>query len=104
MDKPAFFAAVAEILEADPAGLTGDEKISDVGNWDSLSVISFIAMVDSDLGKVVDGRDQELVMLETAAFDPLWTEFGGAREGRCAVPCFRRSAKPTRRLGVIRRH
>jgi hypothetical protein len=36
-----------------------------------------------------DGRDQELVMLETAAFDPLWTEFGGAREGRCAVPCLR---------------
>jgi hypothetical protein len=36
-----------------------------------------------------DGRDAELVMLETAAFDPLWTEFGGAREGRCAVPCLR---------------
>ena len=56
MDKPAFFAAVAEILEADPARLTGDEKISDVGNWDSLSVISFIAMVDSDLGQIVDGE------------------------------------------------
>ena len=56
MDKPAFFAAVAEILEADPAGLTGDEAISDVGNWDSLSVISFIAMVDSDLGQIVDGE------------------------------------------------
>ncbi len=56
MDKPAFFAAVAEILEADPAGLTGDEAIASVGNWDSLSVISFIAMVDSDLGQIVDGE------------------------------------------------
>ena len=56
MDKPAFFAAVAEILEADPTGLTGDEPINDVGNWDSLSVISFVAMVDSDLGKSVDGE------------------------------------------------
>lgn len=56
MDKPAFFAAVAEILEADPAGLTGEEQISDVGNWDSLSVITFIAMVDSDLGQIVDGE------------------------------------------------
>lgn len=56
MDKPAFFAAVAEILEADPAGLTGDELISDVGNWDSLSVISFVAMVDSDLDQIVDGE------------------------------------------------
>ncbi|MGN6208079.1 phosphopantetheine-binding protein [Asticcacaulis sp.] len=56
MDKPAFFAAVAEILEADPAGLTGDELISDVGNWDSLSVISFVAMVDSDMDQIVDGE------------------------------------------------
>ena len=36
MDKPAFFNAVAEILEADPSGLTGAERIEDVGNWDSL--------------------------------------------------------------------
>lgn len=56
MDKPAFFAAVAEILEADPAGLTGAETIDSVGNWDSLSVISFVAMVDSDLGQIVDGE------------------------------------------------
>ena len=56
MDKPAFFAAVAEILEADPAGLTGEEKISEVGNWDSLSVITFVAMVDSDMDQIVDGE------------------------------------------------
>lgn len=56
MDKSVFFAAVAEILEADPTGLTGEEKISDVGNWDSLSVISFVAMVDSDLDQIVDGE------------------------------------------------
>ena len=55
MDRPAFFAAVAEILEADPAGLTGSEALDAVGNWDSLSVISFVAMVDSDLGQIVDG-------------------------------------------------
>ena len=56
MDKSAFFVAVAEILEADPTGLTGEEKISDVGNWDSLSVISFVAMVDSDMDQIVDGE------------------------------------------------
>ncbi len=56
MDKSAFFAAVAEILEANPAGLTGDEQINDVGNWDSLSVISFVAMVDSDMDQIVDGE------------------------------------------------
>jgi hypothetical protein len=36
-----------------------------------------------------DGRDQELLMLETAAFDPIWTEFNWDREGRCTIPCFR---------------
>ncbi|MFT3997458.1 MAG: acyl carrier protein [Asticcacaulis sp.] len=56
MDKPAFFAAVAEILEIDAAGLTGEENVRDIGNWDSLSVISFVAMVDSDLGRIVDGE------------------------------------------------
>ncbi|ESQ81161.1 phosphopantetheine-binding protein [Asticcacaulis sp. YBE204] len=56
MDKPAFFAAVAEILEIDPTGLTGEEKVREIGNWDSLSVISFVAMVDSDLGHIVDGE------------------------------------------------
>lgn len=56
MDKKAFITAVADILEADPAPLTGTEAISDVGNWDSLSVITFVAMVDSDMGQVVDGE------------------------------------------------
>nr|POE64913.1 hypothetical protein CFP56_65871 [Quercus suber] len=36
-----------------------------------------------------DGRDQELLMLETAAFDPIWTEFNRDREGRCTVPCIK---------------
>ena len=36
-----------------------------------------------------DKRNQELLMLETAAFDPIWTEFNWNREGRCTVPCFR---------------
>jgi hypothetical protein len=36
-----------------------------------------------------DGRDKELLMLETAAFDPIWTEFNWDREGRCTVPCIK---------------
>lgn len=56
MDKKAFIAAVAEILEIDPTPLTGSETIADIGNWDSLSVISFVAMVDSDLNQIVDGE------------------------------------------------
>ncbi len=36
-----------------------------------------------------DNRDQEFLMFETAAFDPIWTEFNWDREGRCTVPCLR---------------
>jgi hypothetical protein len=36
-----------------------------------------------------DGRDQELLMLETAVFDPIWTEASWEREGRCTVPCLK---------------
>ncbi|KAF2452845.1 hypothetical protein BDY21DRAFT_328433 [Lineolata rhizophorae] len=36
-----------------------------------------------------DGRDTEFLMLETAAFDPIWTEFNWDREGRCTVPCLK---------------
>jgi hypothetical protein len=36
-----------------------------------------------------ENRDQEFLMLETAAFDPIWTEFNWDREGRCTVPCLR---------------
>lgn len=56
MDKPAFFAAVAEILETEATGLTGTESLDDLGNWDSLAIISFVAMVDSDLDRIVDNE------------------------------------------------
>lgn len=37
---------------------------------------------------VKDKRNREFHMLETAAFDPIWTEFNWDRMGRCTVPCF----------------
>jgi hypothetical protein len=36
---------------------------------------------------VKDHRNREFHMLETAAFDPIWTEFNWDRQGRCTVPC-----------------
>lgn len=36
---------------------------------------------------VKDHRNKEFQMLETAAFDPIWTEFNWDRLGRCTVPC-----------------
>lgn len=36
---------------------------------------------------VKDKRNLEFQMLETAAFDPIWTEFNWGRLGKCTVPC-----------------
>jgi len=36
---------------------------------------------------VKDHRNPEFHMLETAAFDPIWTEFNWGRLGKCTVPC-----------------
>lgn len=36
---------------------------------------------------VKDKRNQEFLMLETAAFDPIWTDFNWDRLGKCTVPC-----------------
>ena len=36
---------------------------------------------------VKDHRNLEFNMLETAAFDPIWTEFNWGRLGQCTVPC-----------------
>jgi len=54
MNKTEFIGAVAEILEISADGLTGAEELEAIGNWDSLSIISFVAMVDADLNQTVD--------------------------------------------------
>ncbi|PBP27765.1 glycosyltransferase family 32 protein, partial [Diplocarpon rosae] len=36
---------------------------------------------------VKDQRNREFHMLETAAFDPIWTEFNWGLLGKCTVPC-----------------
>jgi acyl carrier protein len=54
MNKTEFICAIAEILEISPGGLSGQEDLESIGNWDSLSIISFVAMVDADLNQSID--------------------------------------------------
>ena len=54
MNRSSFFSMVAEILESDQSEFTGEELLEAVGNWDSLSVISFVAMVDAEFNMTVD--------------------------------------------------
>ncbi len=56
MDRKDFLLALDEMLELDAGTLTGSEELDSLDNWDSLAVISFIALVDEKLGLVVEGE------------------------------------------------
>ncbi|AWK85495.1 phosphopantetheine-binding protein [Azospirillum thermophilum] len=56
MDRKDFLLALDEMLELDAGTLTGDEVLETLENWDSLAVISFIALVDEKLGVVLEGE------------------------------------------------
>jgi acyl carrier protein len=64
MGSNEFLDGLAEVLEQDPASLTGEALLADL-NWDSLAFVSFIAMVDTRFGVTVPPRD--LVQCRTVA-------------------------------------
>lgn len=45
MTKQEFLSEIEEMLEVDTGSIKGDELLSDLP-WDSLAVVSFIALVD----------------------------------------------------------
>jgi acyl carrier protein len=53
MEKAVFLEKLSEILELPPGSLTGSENLADLEAWDSLAVMSFIAMVDENCGMAV---------------------------------------------------
>jgi acyl carrier protein len=48
MNKQEFFSKLEEFMELDEGRLTGEELLDDLP-WDSLAVVSFIAMADEFL-------------------------------------------------------
>lgn len=65
MDHAAFLLALQSMLELDPGTLTPATRLADLEVWDSLAVISFIALVDETFGRVVEG--ERLVKAQTVA-------------------------------------
>lgn len=53
MTKLEFYSELEIMLEMEPETIKGKESLSDLAGWDSLAVLSFIAMADSKLGEVV---------------------------------------------------
>jgi acyl carrier protein len=50
MKKSEFLILLDEIVEAPPGTLRGDEILADVEGWDSLALVSFIAVVNQHFG------------------------------------------------------
>jgi len=48
MTRKEFLGAVDEILELSPGTLQGPERLEDYPLWDSIAMISFIALADSN--------------------------------------------------------
>ncbi len=57
MTRAEFLAALEEMLEADDGSLSPDTGLDSLDSWDSLAVISFIALVDEHFDHVVAGED-----------------------------------------------
>lgn len=54
MNEKEFIEKIEEIVELDAGTLHGDEQLIDLEGWDSLAVMSFIAMVDSELNTTLE--------------------------------------------------
>jgi acyl carrier protein len=50
MTKADFLKKLETILEADAGSLTGTESLRDLDGWDSLAVMSTLAMLDKHFG------------------------------------------------------
>jgi acyl carrier protein len=53
MSHKEFYAEIDNLLELDPGTIKGDEQLADLKGWDSLAVLSFMAMADANLGVLV---------------------------------------------------
>ena len=50
MNKTEFYQNLDELLEFDPGTIKGSELLADLEAWDSMTVLSFIAMADEKYG------------------------------------------------------
>lgn len=46
---------IAEVLDVDVETLTPETKLSDLEEWDSIALISFMAMIDDEFDKIIKG-------------------------------------------------
>lgn len=55
MTRAEMIAEIEEMLELDAGTLSGDTALEPLDEWDSLAVISYIALVDEKFDETLDG-------------------------------------------------
>lgn len=50
-------AQLEEIMDLDEGTLKPDDKLKEYDEWDSITILAFIAFMDSDFGKTVKGEE-----------------------------------------------
>jgi acyl carrier protein len=55
MDRADLLKEIERIVELDDGILRGEETLKDLGDWDSLAIMSFIAMVDKKFSILIEG-------------------------------------------------
>lgn len=58
-------ALIEEALDTEEGALTPETPLDDVESWDSIAMLSLIAMLDDEFGKTITGK--ELKALKTVA-------------------------------------
>ena len=51
--KTEFYKEIEDILEATPGSITGNESLADLAGWDSLAILSFLAVADEKFKTVL---------------------------------------------------
>lgn len=57
MTRADFCRKLDSIMELPPGTIKGDERLEALESWDSLSLMAFIAMVDSEFDQRVAGEE-----------------------------------------------
>ena len=56
MDRETFLPMLDEVLELMPGTLKGPEKLEDLDNWNSMAMVSFVALADEHFNYTVSPR------------------------------------------------
>ena len=57
MNPSEFYLKLDEMLDLPPGTLKGNEALEEVEGWDSVAVITFIAMADSEFGAMLPPKE-----------------------------------------------